>query len=401
MTLAQDDRDNWQLEGLTRKILRVGLIVGIGGFLASGTLGFFGAVGPGRILQSYLVSFCFYLSLALGALFFVLLQHLTGSTWSVVVRRLAEAIASNLWVMAVLAIPILLGLSRLYAWADPATMQADSLLQEKARYLNPAFFIVRTVIYFAVWIGLAEYYRRRSFRQDETQDLSLTLRMEDRSAPATVLFGVTLTFAAFDYLMSLQPHWFSTIFGVYFFSGCMFGFFALLPLLVHLLQRTGRLRLAVSPEHYHDLGKWMFAFVIFWAYIGFSQYLLIWYGNIPEETVWFYARQQGGWVAISLILLFGHFLLPFFGLLPRTVKKVSSILVVWSVWMLAVHWFDLYWIVMPNFHPGAVPLHPIDVSVFLGLGGIFFAAAAFGLRGRSLVPAGDPRLQDSLGFENA
>ena len=394
-----DFQDNWELGPAANTIGRAGIVIGVLGVAAAAALGFFTGDNSDRFFQSYLINFCFYLSLALGGLFFVLIQHLTGATWSVVVRRIAETISGNLWLMAILFIPIAVSLPRLYEWAHPEVVANDPILQAKEAFLNPAFFWIRSVVYFLVWILLSTYFQRKSLSQDETGDIPTTLSMERVSAPGTILFALTTTFASFDYLMSLDPHWFSTIFGVYFFSGCMFAFFALLPLIVNLLQRNHRLARTITPEHFHDMGKWMLTFVVFWAYIGFSQYMLIWYANLPEETVWYAARQQPGWVPFSIIILVGHFIIPFFGLLPRWVKKTSNVLVLWSIYMLLMHWIDLFWLVMPQFT--ATPkLHLIDVALWVGMGGLFFGLAALRVRNHSLVPAGDPRLRDSLAFEN-
>jgi len=228
-------------------------------------------------------------------------------------------------------VPLLLEKSSLYVWADPSVVADDEALHQKvAYYLNPGFFAVRAVLYFVVWIGLARFFLRRSITQDESGDPALTQRMERGSPAALLLFALTVTFASFDWLMSLEPKWFSTIFGVYYFSGAAVGFLAAIILLVMLLQATGRLTSSVTVEHYHDLGKLLFGFVVFWGYIAFSQYMLIWYANIPEESVWYLARQQGSWKWVSLVLLFGHLLIPFFGLLPREAKRRKLSLGFWA-----------------------------------------------------------------------
>jgi len=201
--------------------------------------------------------------------------------------------------------------------------------------------------------------------------------------------------------MSLDPHWYSTIFGVYFFSGAFLAAIALLILVANAVQRAGLLRRVITREHYHDLGKFLFAFVVFWAYIAFSQYMLIWYGNIPEETEWFLRRQSNGWGWVGLALLFGHFLLPFVALLSRYPKRHKRLLVVAAAWVLAMHWVDMFWLVMPEASPGAFTFHVVDLTVLLGLGGLATAAFARALRDRALVPERDPRLIESLTFENA
>ncbi|MEZ4648566.1 MAG: quinol:cytochrome C oxidoreductase [Candidatus Eisenbacteria bacterium] len=391
--------DNWVLGGAVDGVFRIGLVIGILGLAASFFLGF-GQGNVERFYSAWLVSFGFFLAMSLGALFFVLAQHLTGATWSVVVRRLAEGVSTNLGLMLIFFIPVALGLKTLYPWADPEVMANDALLQSKQGFLNTNFFYIRTAIYFLVWIGASQYFFRRSVSQDESRSVKTTLGMEKTAAPVTLLFAVTATFASFDYFMSLEPHWFSTMFGVYFFAGSLFSFFAFLPLMVIFAQSKGRAVHTITKEHFHDMGKWMFAFTVFWAYIGFSQYFLIWYANIPEETGWFYVRQNNGWATISWLMLIGHFVIPFFGLLPRWVKKTRMTLVLWAVWMLLMHWFDLFWLTVPNANPNGIPWHPLYLTCFLGIGGIYFAAVAWTLKNKSMIPAGDPRLPDSLAFEN-
>jgi hypothetical protein len=224
--------------------------------------------------------------------------------------------------------------------------------------------------------------------------------MQRLAAPATFIFAVTLTFAAFDFGMSLEPEWFSTMFGVYFFAGSVVGFFALLPLSTFLLQKMGWLSRTVTVEHYHDMGKLVFAFIVFWTYIAFSQYMLIWYGNLPEETFWFLRRQTGEWTQLSLLLLFGHFAVPFFGLISRSPKRRKAVLAIASIWVLFMHFVDMYYVVMPHTSAERIPLSIVDVACFLGIGGIFVAAAAHRLARLSLIPVKDPRLQESLAFEN-
>jgi hypothetical protein len=224
--------------------------------------------------------------------------------------------------------------------------------------------------------------------------------MEKASTAALILFAFTVTFFAFDYLMSLTPHWYSTIFGVYFFAGCVLGFFALVTVIAFLVQRAGALRRTITTEHYHDMGKLVFAFTVFWAYIGFSQYMLMWYANLPEETSWYAARQAGSWTAMSLMLLFGHFLVPFLALMSRSVKRRKPLMVAGAAWMLVMQWVDVYWMVMPGKSAGTVPLSPMDLAVFLGVGGLFFAAAVRRLSAHALLPVKDPRLSESLGYEN-
>jgi hypothetical protein len=350
-----------------------------------------------RFFFAYLVGFAFVLSLALGSLYFVLLHHLTNSGWSVVVRRVPEVFAGALPFLAVLGLPLLLGLGVLFPWARPGYAAAHG----NAAYLNVPFFVVRWVVYFVVWGALGRSYLRRSLAQDVSSDGTLSERMRRHSAPAMIALAVTLSFAAVDLLMSLDPTWFSTIFGVYYFAGAAVGVYALLPLATFLLQRAGYLRRSVTVEHYHDLGKLLFGFIVFWGYIAFSQYMLQWYANLPDETHWFSARQQHGWGWVGLALVFGHFLIPFAALITRPPKRNPRLLAAVAAWMLLMQGVDLYWLAMPAGSPGSPVPHFIDLTVWVGLVALLVAAAAFTARGRALLPEGDPRLQESLVFENA
>jgi hypothetical protein len=368
----------------------------------AGILSLFMDNGLQRFLQSYLLAFSFFLTLGLGALFFVLISHLTRAGWSVTLRRLSEDLAVCLWLALALFVPILFGLGHLYQWAQPEIVADDPLLQGKAVYLNRTFFTLRWAFYFFVWIGLAHFFYRVSGQQDETGDPDLTEKMERVSAPGTLLFALTITFASFDLLMSLDAHWFSTIFGVYFFSGIAASFFASLALIVITIQRFGLLQQSVTIEHLHDLGKLTFGFIVFWAYIGFSQYMLIWYGNLPEETGWYERRQEGAWLWASLALLFGHFFIPFLYLLSKHIKRRKRLLAAGAVWVLAMHLFDLYWIIMPQVQfdsAGRIPFHAFDVICLVGFAALFFVAAKESMRRRCLIPEKDPRLAEALAFE--
>ncbi len=378
--------------------------VGLAGLAAGAVLGWQRGDGLAQFSASYLLNYCFFLSLSLGALFSVAVDHAARAGWNVSLRRLAEIMAANMSCLVVLFVPIialvLLGSHSLYAWNDPSTVAGDPLLRGKAVYLNPGFFGLRSVIYLWVWWLLGRFYWRRSLEQDRTGDPSLTLSMERLSPVALLLYSVTLTFASFDWLMSLSPRWYSTIFGVYFYSGAVVGFFAAIILAALALQCGGRLKTSITIEHYHDLGKLLFAFVIFWGYMAFSQYLLIWYANLPEESEWYLARQSGPWVWVSLGLLFGNLLIPFFGLLSRHVKRRKWSLAFWAVWLLALHWIDLYWIIMPGVSPQVLPLGAIDGCLFLGLGGIYLGGLLHVAGRHALLPLADPRLGESLAFEN-
>lgn len=381
-------------------------LIGLGG-LAVGVLAGWQS-GWEVFFRSYLLNYCFFASLALGALFFVVLQHLTRAGWGVSVRRLAEFIAATLPLLAVLflplLVPVLTGMEGVWEWTNKEAVARDELLRHKQVYLNAPFFITRIVVYFVLWSAMARFYLRRSVEQDATGDPNLTLRMQWWSGPAMLAYALTVTFFCIDVLMSLNPRWYSTIFGVYFWSGGVVGFFALLGLLVYGIQRSGRLTRSITVEHYHDIGKLAFGFVVFWAYIAFSQYMLMWYANIPEETIWYLPRQgDRWWIGVSLLLLFGHFVAPFLALLSRHPKRRPGLLAIACVWLLLMHWLDVYYLVAPHpptVGPDTAPLHATDGLLLLGLGGLFVAGIFRPMIRYALLPERDPRLTEALKFEN-
>ena len=375
--------------------------IGIVALVGAGLSALGGESARADFFRAYLTGFVFWLSLALGALVFVLLAHLMRAGWSVGLRRLAEVTAWTLVPLAPLALVILAGMHDLYEWTHADAVAADALLQHKQAWLNPTFFVVRMAVYLVTWAAMATLLLRRSVAQDRTRDPALTLRSEGLAGPATIVFAFTVTFAAFDLLMSLDPHWYSTIYGVYYFAGAFLGFNAFLVLLLSALSRPTELGRLVGTEHQHDLGKLLFAFVVFWAYIGFSQYMLIWYSNLPEETVWYEARQTGPWGAISLLLVVGHFVAPFLMLMSRHPKRRRGALVVAATWLLLMHALDLFWLVMPGVRTTGSVVRLVDVLCFVGIGGLFLSALLWRLARVNLIPVGDPRLAESLGFENA
>ena len=360
-----------------------------------------GAGNPQQFLFSWLVSFLFVLSLALGALFFVLIQYASQGGWGVVLRRIGETTFATLPVMVVLFAPLLLGMRDLYSWAVPGAAERDALLQWKAPFLNVPFFITRAVLYFAIWSAIALLYYRGSRGQDETGDPTVSARLRRLAGPAIIVLAVTQTLASIDWIMSLTPHWYSTMFGVYFFAGSFVGFIAFLSIVAVAMRSAGLLDTVVTAEHLHDLGKWLFAFTAFWAYIAFSQFLLMWYANLPEETIWYKARLEGSWLTVSLFLMAGHFGVPFFYLMGRAVKRRGSTLALGGAWVLAMHFLDLYWQVMPTLHPEGIRPYALDLAALITVGGCFVAAAAWLMRRQALVPVRDPRLAESMAFENA
>jgi len=349
---------------------------------------------------SYLVAYIYFLSIALGAMFFVLSHYCAKAGWNVVVRRIAENIMGTMPLFVLLFIPIVFGAHDIFHhWTDAETVANDPILKSKEAYLNLPFFYIRAAFYLGSWYYIARYVLKRSIEQDKTGDHSLTSKLQSRAAPLILLYGLTQSYAAFDWIMSLDPHWYSTMFGVCFFAGSAIAIFSLVALIAGGLQKSGYLQGVVTVEHYHDLGKFLFGFVIFWTYVGFSQYMLIWYANIPEETLWFMHRQEGGWENVSLFLIIAHFILPMFFLLPRTIKRIRPALLFAAAWMLCVHYVDLYWQIMPvahhHFHASIV-----DLTTVIGVGGFFFAYLGHLLKKNPLAPLKDPRLDESLVFNN-
>jgi hypothetical protein len=358
------------------------------------------AVNREQFHFSYLVAFLYCVSIGLGAMFYVMVQHLTGSAWSVTVRRLMENLMRTLPLTGLLFIPVALGIHSTFEWSHAAA-QADPVIAKKLGYLNEPFFIARAYIVIAIWSLFAWRLYAISRQQDATGSLVLTRRAEKWSAPGLFLLFLTASVAAFDWLMSLSPEWFSTMFGVYFLAGGAVGFMALLILICLSLRSAGYLVSSVSEEHYHDLGKWLFALVVFWGYVAFSQYMLIWYGNLPEEGVWYLNRLHGSWSWWMYLQIFGNFAIPFVFLLPRGSKRNLSVLGFFASWMLVFHYVDLYWLVMPVLHKSGFSPSWMDAAAMLALVPSYGLVFWSGLKQKPLVPVGDPRLQQSLAFHNA
>lgn len=393
-----------RLGALGPQIVRVGGAVGVIFLAATVVLGLMSGDHMRRFFHSYLVGFTYFVSLGLGALFFVLLHHITRTKWGVTSRRIAECVTGAfplLFVLSfVLLLPMLLGHEGFYSWSNHEYLHEHHLVENKTAWLNVPFFAVRCVLYFLVWMALARYFFKKSVAQDKTGDPAASDQMRRAAGPALFAFALTLNFFAWDVLMSLEPEWYSTMYGVYFFGGCGIAFYAALALFSMVLRRRGIAAKSITVEHYHDMGKMLFAFVFFWAYIAFSQFMLLWYGNIPEETTYYNVRIMTEWKWVSLALLFLHWMIPFVFLLSRHTKRRLPLLALFSVWMLVMHWVDIYWLVMPAYSPGAISLSLMDITATLGIGGLVVATIAKLASSVDIIPTKDPRLGESLRFEN-
>ena len=385
--------DTFNISG-TRTLYQRLLVIGFLGLVLT-AVGYF--VDSAQMFHSYLTAFTFWVTIGLGGLFFLLMAHLTGAVWSVVIRRLAESITSALPLLALLFIPLFFGIHELYHWSHKEAVLHDHLLQWKSYYLNMGFFILRTVVYFACWIFISQRLIRLSSLQTGVKEVN---QMKHTSAWGTILFALTFSFASFDWLMSLDPHWYSTIYGVYIFGGAFLTFIVTITLSLVFLQANGILRNQVTKEHYHDLGKLLFGFTVFWAYIAAAQYFLIWYGNIPEETIWYRHRGEGSWMAVSLILAFGHFVIPFSVLIFYRAKRSLRVLVPISILLLLMHYVDLYWNIMPNLHTHNAHFSWQDITTLVGIGGVVLAVMWRNFARKPVVPVRDPRLNESIGFIN-
>jgi hypothetical protein len=389
-----------------------------------------------RFLYSYVVSWSYIFSICVGVFWLVLLHHLVRGRWATAVRRIAEAMSGAFPIVFLAGlgfiVPVLAGYQDLYYWAHPdaalclektATGCHEYLhptLVHKLGWLSPGFFAGRYIVYGVLYTMMAAYFAKKSRQQDDSGDPKISEQLRIASGPAMIVYALITCFAAFDILMSMAPQWYSTIYGVNFWGSACVGGFAALALMVLGIQRTGRLTHSINPEHYHDIGKWMFAFTFFWAYTAFSQFMLQWYGNMPEETVWYKYRLFGEWQWVSIAMLVGFWAFPFVFLMSRWTKRIVPSLVFFAVWQLVFHWLDLYWNVMPSydwqltFHGGArvvtgpltgntafhhVGFSPLDITVWIGLIGVLLVGFGRHLHG-NLIPVKDPTLGLSLSHEN-
>ncbi len=374
------------------------LVVGIGGLVVS-AIG--AAMDLDQFIRSWLIGFLFCLGLTLGSLALLMLQHLSGGQWGLVSRRIFEAASRNLPVVALLFIPILLRMPAIFEWVRPEAAE-NAIIQAKAGYLNQGFFIVRAVFYFAFWMMLVVLLNRWSAEQDRGQGTTPadSVRFRTVSAPGLLFLVLTVTFASVDWIMSLDPEWFSTIFGLLTVAGWGLNAFALSIIVLSMLQRSGVAVDVLKPRHFHDLGKLLLAFVMLWAYLSFSQYLIIWSGNLPEEIPWYVKRTTGSWGYVAIALVIGHFMLPFTLLLSQDLKKRPALLSRVAMFIIVMRMVDLIWLVEPNFRPGTgFPIHWLDITVPVGLLGIWLFLFARNLRSRAVMPVNDPYFREAFAHE--
>jgi hypothetical protein len=378
-----------------RRWQRVALAIGIVGLAACGAGA---ALSPTQFFRSYLVAFLFWFGIALGSLAILMIHHIAGGAWGAVTRRLFESGTRTLPLLAVLFVPLLFGLGNLYEWAQPEHVAHDPALQHKAAYLNVPFFLVRAALYFATWIAVSYWLNRWSLEQDRTRDDWPARWLEQLSRGGLVLIGLTMTFAAIDWVMSLEPHWASTIYGILVLGGQVLAAMAFTIPIAALLAATpgGPLADVIAKEQFHDLGKLMLAFVMVWTYFNLSQFLIIWSANLPEEIPFYLKRLAGGWQYLAIALVLGHFALPFVILLSRDIKRNPRTLAVVAIGVVVIRFVDLFWLVNPAFSPGQITVHWMDLATLVGVGGVWFAFYVWQLQGRSLVAIHDPSLPEHV-----
>ncbi len=363
------------------------LAVGIFGLI----LCLIGAIfSPAQFFRSYLLGYMFWAGLALGSLGILMMQHLTGGAWGLIIRRALESATTTIPLMVILFVPLLFGLRSLYIWTQPEVMASDPLLENKSGYLNIPFFLGRAAIYFAVWVVTAYLLNRWSLEQDETGEPRFALLMQRLSGPGLFVLAVTLSLALIDWIMSLEPRWYSTIYALIFIAGEGLAAFAFSIGVVILLADREPFARVIKEKHLNDLGNLMLAFVMLWAYCSFAQFLLIWTGNLREEVGWYLPRIGGGWKYVAAALILFHFFLPFYMLLSRKIKRDTRKLAIVVVVIILMRFVDLVWLIEPAFYPQNLSLHWMDFIATIGIGGIWLAVFLRQLNGRPLLPLNDP-----------
>lgn len=351
-------------------------------------------LSPTQFFRSYLLGFLFWTGIALGCMAIVMLQYLTGGDWGMVIRRPLESATRTLPLIALFFVPLLFGLRRIYGWTEPGDEPSHQVT-----YLNIPFFLARAAFYFLVWLGLAYLLNKWSREQDSSSDPRLSRRLQRLSGPGLVLYGLTATFAGVDWIMSLEPHWYSTIFGIIIIGGQGLSAMAFIIAVLAWLAQTKPMADVLLPRHFHDLGKLLLAFVMLWAYFAFSQLLIMWIGNLPEEIPWYMHRLQGGWQGIGIALIVFHFALPFALLLSRDLKRNAQALAFLALGIVFMRWVDLFWLTAPEFYAGNFHVHWMDFLAPIGLGGVWLAFFIWQLQNRPLLPVGDAQLAEALAHE--
>lgn len=371
-------------------LLVVGIILGVAAFFVDHT----------RAVYNYLIAFTFMISIGVGALFLIALEYIVGADWSVPIRRVVEFFAATIPLLAILVIPLLFNIGELFHWSHPEAVAEDKILNAKAPYLNVSFFIIRVFVLIGLWSLFYFFFVRNSKKQDTTKDQKLTTINIRLSAIFIPIFAFTITISAVDWLMSIEPHWFSTIIGVYFFAGTVIAALAAVTLTTVLLKEHGYLHPAMTNDHLYSLGALLFAFVNFWGYIAFSQYMLIWYADLPEETFWFLQKWEGSWAIFSIGLIIIKFLVPYIVLVSQPSKMDPKKLKFISVWLLFAHLYDLFWFVMPEMEEmsGGYSFSWIDLVFPIAAVGLIILVFNMKAKKENLIPIGDPKLQRGLDF---
>lgn len=366
----------------------VGLLLGFIAFMFDRT----------RSSYNVLIAFMFLMSIGVGSLFLVALEYIAGAVWSTPFRRVPELLSSMLFVLPFIAVILLLNSGDLFHWAHHEAVEHDAVLKAKSPYLNVTFFAVRTAVVLMIWLLFYFLMLRNSRAQDKSGDTSFSRKNIKLSAVFMPVFAITITISAIDWMMSLEPHWFSTIFGVYYFAGTLLAALAATTLVSVLLKENGFLHPGLVEDHYYSLGALMFGFVNFWAYIAFSQFLLIWYANLPEENFWFLLRWQNSWRAVSVVLLLAHFIVPYFLLLSQPAKMNPRRLILVSIWILCAHLLDIYWLVMPAYGRNGMVFGWMEIAFPVAIAGIIMLLFSYKARKTNLTPVGDPKLKSGLNF---
>ena len=371
-------------------LLAIGLVLGLVHFMIDSQTAWYG----------YILAYVFLITVVVGALFLFALEYVAGADWSVPLRRVTEFFASAVPLLIILVIPLLLNIKNIFPWAD-GSLAGDKSMQSKSPYLNTTFFVIRSVVCIGLWSLFNFMMSRNSVKQDETGDQSLTKKNIILSAIFIPVFAITLTMSAVDWVMSLSPLWYSTIYGIYFFAGSVLAALSAVTITVILLREKGYMHPRMNDEHYFSLGALLFAFINFWAYIAFSQFMLIWYANLPEETNWFIARYQGGWMFVSFLLIIVHFVVPYATLLSQPAKMDPKKLKFISIWILGAHLIDLVWLIMPNLKNGSYSIFSVvlQFSFTVAIVGLLILIIYYKSKKINLVPIKDPKLEKGLNFK--